>query len=164
MLYTPATLLKRLEPPLRPGASARTTAANDGFDTLLQLVSTGTPVGASVKLNGVKELDESQQQRLAAAADLALSGGLNRVVVALDGRHFVVLVTDGNERRIESELSPSSTAVLTEAQALIHAADPNSEPIPSALRPPGGMAPASVQRSIDQFNSSPGFQASSKKE
>jgi hypothetical protein len=76
----------------------------------------------------------------------------------------VIVVTDGNDRRIERELAPSNAAVLTEAQALIHAADPNAEPVAAALRPPGGMAPAAVQRSINQFNSSSGLQASSKKE
>lgn len=153
MLFTPATLLKRLEPSTRPRSASPEPSDAAGFDSLLQLVSSGVPVGASVQLNGVKELDASQQSRLAAAADLALSRGLQRVVVALDGRQFVVLVNDGEDRRVEQELSPAFSAVLTEAQAVIHAADPNvSAPAP-LLRPPGGVAPVSVQRTIEQGTS-----------
>jgi hypothetical protein len=146
MPIQPSILLKRLEPAVRPMSASRAEAPRGEveFESLLQLVSSGEPVGGAVQASG-KELDEGQQKRLAAAADLATAHGFDRVIVMLDGRS---LLLDVRERAVKEEVKAGHEAGLVQVDAVVHAADPNAAPPQRPLGPPSSVAPAAIQRSI----------------
>ncbi len=140
-------LLKRLTPAVSPIASSRLQQPKPllDFDALIQLVSSGEPVGDPVG-GRTEGLDEDQQRRFTAAADMALARGFDQVVVMIDGRSFML---DVQSRESAGEIRSEGPAKLTEVQAVIHAADPNASR-PRPLGPPGGIAPIGIQQSIYQ--------------
>jgi hypothetical protein len=126
MTIDPANLLKRLEPPVRSPAPGLHAAPLEHlrFDDLLALASSGAiRSGREVTLafeptEGA--LDSGQLDRIAAAADLAESGGARAAAMLVDGR---ALMIDVPERTITGELSKS--APLHRVDAVVYVPGPD---------------------------------------
>jgi pimeloyl-ACP methyl ester carboxylesterase len=143
MTVDPRQLLKRLEPPVRPGGApawgrpGRAPIEGQRFDDLLTLVSRGEidstrPVES--RLMDDAALSDEQLARLASAADLAQANGARRAVMFIDGR---ALLMDVAARNIEDELTAEPSHRLFEIDAAVLVAsgeDPPFSPAASHLR------------------------------
>jgi hypothetical protein len=125
MVLDPQALLRRLEPAVRRGGPAPAIQrvpgiAEAGFGDLLTMVASGrirSDRAVFVAPDAAIEppLDESQLERLAAAADEAEAAGARRAIMLLDGRGIVM---DLAGRRIDAEARPGS-GPLTDIDAAV---------------------------------------------
>ena len=125
MVLDPQALLRRLEPAVRRGGPAPAIQrvpgiAEAGFGDLLTMVASGrirSDRAVMVAPDAVLDppLDESQLERLAAAADEAEAAGSRRAIMLLDGRGIVM---DLASRRIDAEARPGS-GPLTDIDAAV---------------------------------------------
>ncbi|UCD76371.1 MAG: hypothetical protein JSV91_05485 [Phycisphaerales bacterium] len=155
MPIDPAQLLKRLEPPVRPGAAGgprqvpRVPIEQQSFDQLLTLVTRGdVQSDRPVDLAFVpeEEITEEQMSRLAAAADLAQSRGARRAVMLIDGRGLLMNVQG---RAVETELSAGEERVFQNVDAAVYVAG-EEEGLDEAPRMPGaGVIPPAVAAQIE---------------
>lgn len=150
MPIDPLQLLRRLEPPVRPGAAPARSGApgapieRRGFDDLLSLVARGSLRSErSVTVAGAAHIDPpleaGQLARLASAADEAESAGAHRAVMLIDGRGIVM---DVPQRVVEDELGASPTRQRFELDAAVYvmAEDEILEPDhPATLPLPQGL-------------------------
>ncbi|MCP3903366.1 MAG: hypothetical protein GY715_06995 [Planctomycetes bacterium] len=154
-----ASLLRKLEPPVRPvgthpvGAPPRP-LEQQGFDELLALVSTGdvrSDRGVRVPDETLlrEPLTEEQLERLAAAADLAESSGAQRAVMLIDGRG---LVMDIASRHVDGELStdPASRLVDLDAAVYVAGADEEQSTGPAPFLPGSGFVPPAIARQLEE--------------
>jgi hypothetical protein len=155
MSIDPAQLLKRLEPPVRPGAASGLTAPphlpieQQSFDQLLTLVARGdvrSDQPVELAFSPGREISSEQMERLAAAADLAQTRGARRAVMLIDGRG---LVMDVAGRKIESELDAGTGRVIEGIDAAVYVAG-DEEALDGSLRLPGaGVIPPAVAAQIE---------------
>lgn len=116
----PADILKRLEPPVRPGLSAGSAAApvgprGDGapveaasFEQLITRARGGAWSGLPrITLPSGLELNESQQRRLDLAAEQAQAAGSRRSLVLLDG---MALILDVPQRAVAEQIDSTTDA------------------------------------------------------
>ncbi len=154
----PIRMLKRLEPPIRPGTSPHDSSGprpafeSQSFEQLLQLVSSGGASDArtvDVAFEPSEPLDESQMQRLAGAANVAESAQVERALLFMDGR---ALVLDVNQRALTDELTAENSTPLVHVEAAVFVAgDQQDQPVmprgPSAGVLPPGLAEQFEDRS-----------------
>lgn len=162
MPIDPAQLLKRLEPPVRPGA-ARGSAAlphppieQQNFDQLLTLVAKGdvrSDRPLELAFSPEDQITEEQMDRLASAADLAQRRGARRAVMLIDGRG---LVLDVAGRRLEAELAAGEGAMIQGIDTAVYVAGEQEArggrpPVPGAgLIPPAVAAQIQAARDSQQ--------------
>ncbi len=113
MVLDPQALLRRLEPAVRRGGPAPAVQRVPGiaeadFGDLLTMVASGrirSDRAVQVSPDAMLDppLDDSQLERLAAAADEAEAAGARRAIMLLDGRGVVM---DIASRRIDAEAVP----------------------------------------------------------
>lgn len=126
MPMNPAHLMKRLEPPVRPGAAGSTGKAptspleQQSFDQLMTLVARGdvrSDRAVRVDFATDDELTPEQLDRLAGAADQAQAHGARRAVMLIDGRG---LVMDVAERALTAELSAADSGAVMDIDAAVY--------------------------------------------
>ena len=149
-------LLKQLAPPVPPAYAGGPAAPgtppleHQQFDALLAraaqgLIESGRPV--TTKLESSAPLDESQMRRLASAADRAEALGARRALMLIDGRGFVL---DVSNRQLAAELSPDPPSQSFNLDAALYVAGVQSSP---PLAPPAGVAPPAVTDQIESARS-----------
>jgi hypothetical protein len=161
MVINPNQLLRRLEPSIRPtyvGGTAdqpRAPIEEQGFDQMLALVSRGMVQGRPVEIGFdlEPELDESQQQRLSAAADLAEAAGARTAILLLDGRGLLLEV---GGRTLTAELSVNARSPIVQLDAAVYVAGGEDEARRIPLTPgrglPGsGLLPRGVAERLEQL-------------
>lgn len=162
MTIDASQLLRQLEPAVRPGTApsrpgkGQATLENQSFNELLSLASKGSiHSGRQVNCNcDVNEPLESEQiDRLSAAADRAEATGAQKVLMLMDGRGFVM---DISQRTIEAELSVEHQAsIFKNIDTAIYVPADDEHP-QSTLGPPGNrIAPPGVLHQLDQTQSTP---------
>jgi hypothetical protein len=137
-------LLKRLEPAVRPGVSlpahgAKPQAALEAqsFDQLLAMAASGKiQSGRQIQLSfePTKPLEPAQLERLADAADQAEGAGMNRALMVIDGRAFVL---DVKSRMLTAEVSTGSAGLVQNIDGAIFVG--GSEGAPHQISWPSGV-------------------------
>lgn len=155
MVFKSIQLLKRLEPSIRPAYAGggmiapRSTLESQSFDQLMALVSDGTmrsgrPV--TIDFEPAEEINDEQLERLASAADVAESAGVQRSLMLIDGRG---LVLDVSGRRLVNELSPHEQDQVVTLDAAVYVAGEGERTMHGTIRFPGtGLVPPSVVKQI----------------
>lgn len=160
MTSDPHFMLKRLDPPVRPvgapeGADRRQLVApfeQQGFGDLLKLISRGAagsarPVEVSpdALADDATPLTTSQEQRLAAAMDVAEAADVERALLLMDHRAFVAEVS---ARSIVDELREGGTSLVRIEAAVYVEPDPADagDANTRVFRGPGGLAPPGISR------------------
>ena len=165
MSIDPAQLLKRLEPPVRPGAASgppalpRLPIEQQSFDQLLTLVARGNvrsdrPV--ELAFSPGDELSDEQMERLAAAADLAQTRGARRAVMLIDGRG---LVMDVAGRKLEAELAAGEGRMIQSIDAAVYVAGDEEALDGPTLMPGAGLIPPAVAAQFEAARDSQQFSA-----
>jgi len=163
MVINPNQLLKRLEPSVRPAfldgrdPAPRAPFETHEFDQMLALVSRGKVQGRPVEIGFEiePEPDEPEQQRLAAAADLAEAAGVRSAVLLLDGRG---LLLDVGSRTLTAELASGAGSPIVRIDAAIYVAGENDASQRGVITPgrglPGaGLLPPAVAQRLEQLES-----------
>ena len=159
MSIDPAQLLKRLEPPVRPGAASGSTALphlpieQQSFDQLLTLVASGDvrsdrPI--ELAFSPGDELSEEQMNRLAAAEDLAQTRGARRALMLIDGRG---LVMDVAGRKLEAELASAEGGMIQGIDTAVYVAGDEEALGGRPLMPGAGVIPPAVAAQIEAAHS-----------
>lgn len=157
----PIRLLRRLEPPVRPGASPhdstgpRPAFESQSFEQLLQLVSTGAGSDAravDLRFEPAESIDESQMARLGAAANVAEAAQVERALLFMDGR---ALVLDVNRRALTEELTAENSTPLVHVDAAVFVGGGEDESHAAPQGPSAGVLPPALSRQfVDRADSS----------